>query len=94
MARIFKFRLYIAGQGPNSLQAQANLRGLCEEFLLDRHEIEVVDVLKDQKRALNDGVMLTPLLLRLAPAPVLRIVGSLSQRDAVVQALGLLPPLG
>ncbi len=85
----FKFRLYVAGGGPNSTQAVANLRALCREHLPERHEIEIVDVLREQKRALADGVMLTPLLVKLSPGPVLKILGTLSKRELVLQALGL-----
>jgi circadian clock protein KaiB len=86
---VFRFRLYIAGEGPNSVHAVANLQAICRECLSDRHEIEIVDILKDQDRALADGVMMTPLLVKLSPAPVRKIVGSLSVRDSVLQALGL-----
>lgn len=85
----FKFRLYIAGDGPNSSQAVANLDAICREHLAERHEIEVVDVLREPQRALADLVMLTPLLVKLSPVPVRKITGSLSQRDAVLQALDL-----
>ena len=85
----FKFRLYVAGDGPHSTQAIANLRALCGEHLPQRHEIEIVDVVHEQRRALADGVMLTPLLVKLSPAPIRKIAGSLSQRDSVLQALGL-----
>lgn len=85
----FKFRLYVAGGAPHSTQAIANLRALCRELLPERYEIEVVDVLREQQRALADGVMLTPMLVKLAPAPIRKIVGSLSQREPVLQALGL-----
>lgn len=85
----FKFRLYVAGDGPHSTQAIANLDALCREHLPERHEIEVVDVLREPQRALADRVMLTPLLLKLSPAPIRRIVGSLSQRASVLQTLGL-----
>jgi len=85
----YKFRLYVAGDGPNSIQAIANLNQLCRELLPDRHEIEIVDVLCEQQRALADGVILTPLLVKLAPAPISRIVGTLSRREPVLQALGL-----
>jgi circadian clock protein KaiB len=86
---IFKFRLYVAGDGPNSLQAEANLRALCREHLPERHEIEIVDVLREGQRALDDGVMMTPQLVKLSPAPVRKIVGTLSRRETVLQALGL-----
>jgi circadian clock protein KaiB len=85
----FKFRLYIAGDGPNSALARTNLDALCCEHLPERHEIEVVDVLSDHKRALADGVMLTPLLVKLSPTPIRKITGTLSQREHVMQALGL-----
>ena len=88
----FKFRLYVAGDGPNSAQAVANLNALCQECLPERHEIEVIDVLREQTRALADGVMLTPLLVKLSPAPVRKITGTLSLREPVLQALGLPAP--
>lgn len=85
----YKFRLYIAGDAPNSLQAQANLLALCETNLPDRYEIEVVDVLKVPTLALKDNVLMTPTLLKLAPAPTRRIVGTLSQLQIVMETLGL-----
>jgi circadian clock protein KaiB len=85
----FTFRLYVAGDAPNSAQAVTNLSALCRELLPERHEIEVVDVLRDPKRALADGVLITPLLVKLTPAPIRKIVGSLSKREPLLQALGL-----
>ncbi len=86
---IYKFRLYVAGDAPNSAQAQANLIALCQEHLPDKYEIEVVDVLKTPLLALKDNVLMTPTLLKLAPAPVQRIVGALSQMQTVLDTLGL-----
>lgn len=85
----FKLRLYVAGGCPNSTQAVVNLGAICREHLAGRHEIDVVDVLHEPHRALADGVMLTPLLVKLSPDPTLRIVGNLSHREAVLQGLGL-----
>ncbi len=85
----YRFRLYVAGDAPNSAQAQANLIALCEAHLQDRYEIEVVDVLKVPMLALEDNILLTPTLLKLAPAPVRRIVGALSQMQTVLDTLGL-----
>jgi circadian clock protein KaiB len=86
---MFKFRLYVAGDTPNSGQALANLTALCRAHLPDRHDIEVVDVFREPKRALTDGILMTPTLLKLAPSPGRRIVGTLSQMQTVLQALGL-----
>ena len=85
---VFKFRFYVAGDAPNSVRALANLTALCNEWLPDRHEIEIVDVFKDPKRAIQDSVFMTPTLIKLSPDPVCRIVGTLSQTEIVLQTLG------
>ena len=85
----FKFRLYVAGDAPNSSLAVANLASLCRAHLPDRQETELVDVFQDPSRALADGIFLTPMLVKLAPSPVRHIVGTLGDTQAVLRALGL-----
>jgi circadian clock protein KaiB len=85
----FKFRLFVAGDALNSTQAVTNLNLLCNTHLLGRHDIEVVDVFTQPLRALAEGVFLTPTLIKLAPLPVRRFVGTLSQTQRVLEALGL-----
>ena len=85
----FQFRLYVAGDAPNSAQALANLTALCHTHLSGRHEIDVVDVFREPKRALANGIFLTPTLVKLAPPPAQTIVGTLSQTEPVLLALGL-----
>jgi len=87
--RTFTFRLYVADQTQNSVQAQANLTAFCREYLRDCHTIEVVDVLRQPQRALDDGIFMTPTLVVLAPAPIRRIVGTLSQPLTLLQTLKL-----
>ena len=85
----FKFRLYLAGNTPNSVLARANLGALCRLHLPGRYMIEIVDVCKEPKRALTDGIFMTPSLIKLAPSPVRMIVGTLSRSDALLEALGV-----
>jgi circadian clock protein KaiB len=86
---LFKFRLYVAGDTENSGQAEVNLTTLCREHLANRHEIEIVDVFREPKRALADGIFMTPTLVKLAPTPVRTIIGTLSQPQRVLEACGL-----
>ncbi len=86
---MFKFCLYVADDAPNSAQAIANLKAICVQYLPNRHVIEIVDVFIEPERALADGIFMTPTLVRLAPSPIRRIVGTLSQTMTVVQALGM-----
>jgi circadian clock protein KaiB len=85
----FRFRLFVVGGTQNTAQAVANLNAICRAHLPDRHNVEVVDVLREPKRALADGILMTPTLVRLAPSPVERIIGTLSQTQTVLRALGL-----
>jgi circadian clock protein KaiB len=82
-------RLYIVGGAPNSVQAVANLEAICREHLKEGYRLEVVDVLEHPRRALAEGVLVTPSLAKLSPRPVANVVGNLSDRNKVVRALGL-----
>jgi circadian clock protein KaiB len=85
----FKFRLYVAGQAPNSVLAVTNLLALCRSCLSERHEIEIIDVLREPKLALANGILMTPTLVKLAPGPGRTIIGTLSETETVKLALGL-----
>jgi circadian clock protein KaiB len=86
-ARCYKFRLYVTGVSPNSSQAVTNLEAFCREHLPEQHEIEIVDVLRYPNQALSDGILLTPTLVKISPAPVRKIIGNLSERRAILVAL-------
>jgi circadian clock protein KaiB len=82
-----KLRLYITGQSPNSARALANLQTISQEALGDgQYELEVVDILLDPLRAVNDRIIVTPTLVKL-PLPSVQIVGDLTERDEVMLVL-------
>ena len=82
-------RLYVAGGAPNSTAALANLQAICDGHPDRRFHVEVVDLLREPRRALVDRVFVTPLLLRVLPEPSCRIVGALTDRGMVCSVLGL-----
>jgi circadian clock protein KaiB len=86
-----KFRLYITRDTYNSAQAMANLEAFCRAHLPDRHEIEIIDVLREPRRAMAANILMTPTLVRLTPAPELRVIGTLSDILPLFQALGSEP---
>lgn len=81
------FRLYIAGEAPNSVLALRNLKALCQKCYGDNYSIEVVDVLLSHERAWADGVIVTPTMVRLSPLPAVQIVGNLSDTDQVLSVI-------
>jgi circadian clock protein KaiB len=88
---IVELRLYVAGDAPNSMQAIANLEAICAEYLKDGHKLEVIDVLENPRRAMAEGVLVTPSLAKLSPQPTAQVVGNLSDKTRVLLALGLQP---
>jgi circadian clock protein KaiB len=85
----YVFKLYVAGGAPNSVRAFANLYAICRKHFPDSHRIEVIDVMKEPLRALEETVLVTPTVIKLFPLPALRIIGDLSEEAAVLSALGL-----
>lgn len=81
-------RLYVAGQAPNSRRAQDNLASICREYFNGNCQVQVVDVFASPQQALDDGIVVTPTLLKVAPNPSVRIVGDLSATEKVVLTLG------
>lgn len=86
---VLLLRLYVAGDGPNSSQARANLASVLESQPASSFELEVVDSLREPMRALQDGIIVTPTLVKLAPPPAQKIIGTLCERVKVLAALGI-----
>lgn len=82
-------RLYVAGDAPNSLRARMNLRMLTRQLAEGVVQVDIIDVLLEPLRALEDGILVTPTLVRIKPPPLTRIIGDLSDRATVQHALGL-----
>ena len=82
-------RLYIAGRAPNSVKAIANLEAICREHLKDSYKLEIVDVCEQPRRALDDGILVTPSLAKVSPSPGANVIGNLSDTGSVLAALGV-----
>ncbi len=86
---VISLKLYIASGTPNSVLAMNNLQAILDEYLADGHSLEVIDVLKEPSRAIVDGVLITPTLVKVSPPPKVSIIGNLGDKDKVLNALDL-----
>jgi circadian clock protein KaiB len=89
--RVYKLRLYVAGQTPKSIRAFANLKALCEEHLKDSYQIEVIDLLERPQLARGDQIVAIPTLVRRLPPPVRKIIGDLADTVRVLVGLDVQP---
>lgn len=89
---IWELRLYVAGQTATSMQAFANLKRICEEYLGGgRYQIEVVDLMKNPELAREDQIFALPTLVRKFQSPVRKIIGDMSNIEQVLVGLDLRP---
>ena len=85
----YSLRLYVAGQTPKSVLAFTNLKQICEEHLLGRYEIEIIDLLENPQLARGDQILAVPTLVRRLPEPIKKIIGDLSNTERVLVGLDL-----
>jgi len=88
-APFFMLRLFIAGEEVASTLARENLLRVCERYISGRYSIEVIDILKDFRAALENGVLMTPMLVIMNPQPPVGIVGDLSDTRKLLNAFRL-----
>jgi len=81
-------RLYVAGQAPNSVLAIANVKAICEGHYSPGYKLEIIDLMERPLRALEDGIIVTPTLVRLLPKPARKVIGTLSDQTQVLLAIG------
>ena len=84
----FSSILYKAGNLPNSVIAQANLTSMCLATFAGNYKIEIVDILEDPQRGLDNGILVTPTLIKLSPEPKQIIWGTLSDIPRLLSSLG------
>ncbi len=84
---VWELRLYVAGQTPKSIQAFANLKKICEEYLAGKYRIEVVDLMENPQLAQGDQILAVPTLVRKLPQPIKKIIGDLSNTERVLVGL-------
>jgi circadian clock protein KaiB len=65
------------------------LHELCEAHGISDHTVEIVDVLRDPASAERDRVLALPMVMRVAPEPIVRVVGDLSDGQVAAEVLGL-----
>ena len=82
-------RLFITGSTPNSLKAISNTKEICETYLKDNYELEIIDVYQEPAMAETEQIIALPLLVKMAPLPVRKLVGDMSDRKKMLHGLGI-----
>ena len=79
----------MAGTTPRSARAIVNVRAICEEHLVGRYKLQVVDITNQGKLAMREQIVAVPMLVREQPLPALRFVGDMSDKPRIMAGLDL-----
>ncbi len=82
-------KLYVSGMSYKSMQAIENLKLLCDRYLKDSFELEIIDIFKNPKLASEQHIVFSPSLLKKSPLPKKTLVGTLSDTQKVLKTLGI-----
>ncbi len=81
------FRLYVAGETPQSLRTVEAVRRMCQALAPGHYELQVINLLHDPAAATRDCVTATPTLVRARPLPTVQIMGDLLNTESVCRML-------
>ena len=85
----YALRLYITGQTPRSRQSVENLRALCDKYIPNQFDLEVVDIYQQPAMAAAGQIIAAPTLIKSMPLPLRRLVGDFSDQNRVILGLDL-----
>lgn len=85
----YVLRLFVAGTTTRSQNAITNVRRICDQHLAGRFDLEVIDVYTHPVETREFQIVATPTLVKVAPEPLRRIVGDLSNRQRVMAGLNI-----
>jgi circadian clock protein KaiB len=83
------FRLYVTGSSVRSLRAVHNLKKLCEEYLSDDYDLEVIDIYENPAAARDEQIVAAPTLVKKLPQPIRKFVGDLSNTQKILIGLDI-----
>ncbi len=85
----FILSLFVAGITPKSLKAIENAKQLCEQYLKDRCELEIIDIYQQPSLAKDAQIIAAPTLAKHLPLPIQRFIGDLSDPEPILIRLAI-----
>lgn len=86
---VYQLRLFVTGASPNSTRAISNLKEICDAFLKEKYELEIIDVYQQPLMAQREQIIALPMLIKKGPGPERRLIGDMSNKEKVLRGLGI-----
>src|SRR5215210_447200 len=85
----YVLRLYVSGATPRSTEAITRIKEICEEYLPNQYDLEVVDIYQNPQLAAQQQIIAAPTLVRESPGKLRRMIGNLTNTKLILQRLGI-----
>ncbi len=89
---VYVLKLYVSGMSPKSMEAVENIKKLCNQYLENSFDLEIIDIYKNPTAAVEQHIVFSPSLIKLVPPPKKILIGTLSDTKKVIKALGIANP--
>jgi circadian clock protein KaiB len=87
----FSLQLYVSGMSAKSMAAIKNIKHLCDNYIKDRFELEIIDIYKTPEAAQENQVVFSPSLVKSFPLPKKILIGTFADTEKVIKSLNLIP---
>jgi len=85
----YHFLLFISGMSVKSVHAIENLRAICDTYLKDNFELEIIDISRHKEQAVVHQIIAIPTLIKTKPFNKRTILGDLSDTQKVLSLLDI-----
>lgn len=85
----FILQLFVTGMSATSMKAIENVKRFCEQYLEGMYELEIIDLYKHPEIAKQQEIVFSPSLVKQFPLPRKTLIGSFSDTQRVIKALGI-----
>lgn len=74
-----------------SMEAIKNIKHLCDKYVKDNFELEIIDLYKNPEAAQTNQVVFSPSLVKVYPLPKKTLIGNFADERKVIKSLNILP---
>ena len=85
----YVLRLFVAGMGPKSMQAIDNIKRICEAYLPDKYQLEIIDIYQYPIFAKDGQIVAAPTLIKELPPPLRKLIGSMADTERVLVGMDI-----
>jgi circadian clock protein KaiB len=82
-------QLYVCGMSSKLMEAIENIKNLCNEYLKDAFELEIIDLYKNPDAAREQQIVFSPSLIKTLSLPIKTLTGTFNDKQKTVKALGI-----